>query len=510
MLKKLSRRDFLRTSGAAAAATSMSLTPLAGFANRVAAQDDMEFVELRYLIRGQAQPDTETVQNALNAILEEKINAHIILDFIEPGAFNDQMALINAAAEEYDLVYTAPWTNNYYNNVNQEYLFALDDLLLEYAPGTWNSMQPATWEAARVNGSIYGVINQQIFVKPFGPSFRRDIAEELGLVEAIESLTHYSEVTPILASLKEYVDANDTLTHVYTGGGPFSPEIWGFDPQGSQDLGMVVRSTDDTAQAVIWAEQDEYREAAELTREWYLAGYAPTDIVTEDERDRGFVAGIYASRSISGVVKPGGAAEAQARWGWEVVEKGIAEPLLTTGGTTATLTGISSTSQNPERAMMFLELLNTDEVVYNMLCKGVQDVHWEWADETRRLIQPAGGAESYSDNGYNPNTDWMFGNVFNSYYSSEAQIGAWPETAELNRNARPSPVLGFTFDVTPVETEIASLSGVRSEFVEPLTSGLIDPDEGIQALIDAQRAAGIERVQEEMQAQIDAWKASMA
>ncbi len=508
MTKQLSRRDFIKISGSAAAATSMSLAPLAGFASRALAQD-MEFVELRYLIRGQAQPDVQTVQDALNEILSERINANIVLDFIEPGAFNDQMALINAAAEEYDLVYTAPWTNNYYNNVNQEYLFPLDDLLLEYAPGTWASMQEATWEAARVNGSIYGVINQQIFVKPFGPSIRDDILDATGLREEFLAVTHYQDMHPIMAALHEYVQQDDTLSFVFPGGSVIIPEVWGYDPQGSQDLGLVIRSTDDSAQVLIWAEQDEYREAAEITRAWFEAGYRPSDILTPDDADRGWVAGQYPMRGLAGVVKPGGDAEAEARWGWPVTSVPIAEPLLTTAGTTATLTGISSTSQNPERAMMFLELLNTDEVVYNMLSKGVEGVHWEWADEERRLIQPAGGAENYSDNGYNPNTDWMFGNVFNSYYSSEAQIGAWPETAELNRNARPSPVLGFTFDVTPVETEIASLSGVRSEFVEPLTNGLVDPDEGITALVEAQRAAGIERVQEEMQAQIDAWKASM-
>ena len=510
MTKHLSRRDFLKSTGAATAATGISLSPLAAFASRAAAQGDLPLVELRYLIRGQAQPDVETVQNALNAILEERINAHIILDFIEPGAFNDQMALINAAAEEYDLVYTAPWTNNYYTNVNQEYLLPLDDLLMEYAPGTWASMQPATWEAARVDGQIYGVINQQIFVKPFGPSIRTDILDQLDLWDQFQAVSHYSELTPILAQLHELVQQDDSLTHVFAGGSIFMPEIWGFDPQGSQDLGLAVGSTDADAQVQIWAQQDEFRQAAELTREWYLAGYRPSDVLTPDEQDRGWSAGQYPLRGLAGVVKPGGDAEVEARWGWPVFSVPIAEPLLTTAGTTATLTGISSTSRNPERAMMFLELLNTDETIYNMLCKGVEGVHWEWADEERRLIQPAGGAESFTDVGWNPNTDWMFGNVFNSYYSSEAQVGAWPETAELNRNARPSPVLGFTFDVTPVETEIASLAGVGSEFTEPLVNGLVDTEAGIQALVDAQLAAGIERVQEEMQRQIDAWKESMA
>jgi putative aldouronate transport system substrate-binding protein len=506
MANRLSRRDFLRTTGAAAAAAaSTRFAPIAFASGR--RQDGPR---LLYLIRQQAQPDAEMVQAAMSDMMAERIGATIELRFIEPGAFNDQMALINAAAEEYDLVYTAPWTNNYYVNVNQEYLLPLDDLLLEYAPGLWNSMIPATWEAARVQGSIYGAINQQIFVKPFGPSFRLDVTDEVGVTEDIRALNHYQEVTPILAALKEYVDASDTLTHVYASGGPLMPEIWGFDPQGAQQLGMVVRSTDDTAQAIIWAETDEYREWAELTREWYLAGYAPTDILTVDEVDRGFSAGLFVSRSMAGVVKPGGAAEAQARWGWAVVEKGIAEPLLTTAGTTATMTGISSTSRNAELAMQYLEMVNTDVAFYNTLCKGLEGVHWEWADQDRLLIQPAGGAASFTEVGYNPNVDWMFGNVFNSYYSSELQVGAWPETAELNRDARPSPVLGFTFDVTPVETEIAALSGVQSEYVEPISYGLVDPADAIATLIQAQRDAGIERVQEEMQRQIDEWKASMA
>lgn len=504
---KISRRDFLKTTAAGAAAAGASL---AGVAPRAfAAPRRQDLPKLVYILRFQPQDDTEMVQQKLSEMMADKIGATIELRIIEPGVFDDQMALINAAAEEYDMVYTAPWTNNYYNNVNQEYLTSLDDLLPSLAPGLWGSMQSATWEAARVQGHIYASINQQIFVKPFGPSFRADVADALGLTDAITSLTQYSEVTPILAAMKDYVDNDDTLTHVYSGGGPFMPEIWGYDPQGNQSLGLAVKSTDDSGQPIIWAETDEFRQAAELTREWYMAGYAPTDVLTTDEIDRAFTAGEFVSRSIAGVVKPGGAAEAQARWGWAVVEKGIAEPLLTTAGTTATMTGVSSTSHNVELAVKYLELVNTDVEFYNTLCKGIEGVHWEWADKDRLLIKPAGGKEKFTEVGWNPNVDWMFGNVFNSYYSSEAQIGAWPETADLNRNARPSPVLGFTFDPAPVETEVASLSAVQAEYSQPVNYGLVDPADGVQALIQGQRDAGIQRVQEEMARQIEAWKSSM-
>ncbi len=39
--------------------------------------------------------------------------------------------------------------------------------------------------------------------------------------------------------------------------------------------------------------------------------------------------------------------------------------------------------------------------------------------------------------GYNPNTDWMFGNQFNAYYRDAAQVGAWEATKEMNDTAYP-------------------------------------------------------------------------
>ncbi len=508
MPNKLSRRDFLKTTGAAAAAAGFGA---ASFSSRMprtlAAPTRQDLPRLVYIIRGAAQRDVQLIQDAMSEYMAERIGATIELRFIEPGAYNDQMALINAAAEDYDLVFTAPWTNNYYTNVNQEYLTQLDDLLLEQAPGLWNSMTPETWEAARVQGGIYGAINQQIFVKPFGPFIHEAVIDELGIGDALAAVTNYQELSPILAQINEYVQSSDQYTYVSGNAAQVAAnEIWGYDPVDAQ---LSVKSTDESATAVIFAATDEFRQAAELIREWYLAGYVPTDVLTPDQIEAGTLAGIYPV-GLASVVKPGGEAEALARWGWPVKAYAIAEPLLTTAGTTATLTGISSTSSNPELAAQYLNLINTDPVFYNLLGKGIQGTHWEWEDEAQQLIKPAGDAASFTEVGWNPNTDWMFGNVFNSYYSNPAQVGAWPATAELNRSARPSPVLGFTFNRQPVETELASISSAWEEYSEPVLNGLLDVDEGISTLLDALSAAGIERVQEEMQGQIDTWKAANA
>ena len=50
---------------------------------------------------------------------------------------------------------------------------------------------------------------------------------------------------------------------------------------------------------------------------------------------------------------------------------------LTTGGITATMQAINRNSKNPERAMMLLELLNTDKDLYNLLNFGIKDKHYK-------------------------------------------------------------------------------------------------------------------------------------
>ncbi len=508
MSHQVSRRSFLKSLGVAAVSHGIGLTGLSGLAlglsGRASAQDMPRLV---YLFPGGAQPDVAKVQEALSAYMAERIGATIELRAVEWGAFDNQISLINASAEKYDLAFTAPWINNYYTNVSQEYLSSLEDLLPKLAPGYFASLTPTMWEAARVGGHIYGGINQQIFVKPFGPYVRSDVMDAIGLKDEFMKLTKWDDLDPILKAVYEYVQKDDVLTHVsYNLAQLLTAESWNFDPQ---DTMLVVRSDDPKAKVLIFSETDEYRHAAEMVRSWYKAGYSPADAAQWSEMDAAWQAGLYAVR-ISDIVKPGGEAEVAARWGQAVVAKAIAEPVLTTGGVTATMNGVSSVSENPELAVKFLELLNTDPVFYNMLCKGLEGVHWEWADKAKLLIKPAGGKASFGDTGYNPNTDWMYGNVFNSYYTDESQVGAWPATAELNRNARPSPVLGFTFDRKPVETETASISAVTQEYASPLGGGIVDTKDGISKLNQALKDAGIERVRDEMQKQIDAWLAAKA
>lgn len=154
-----------------------------------------------------------------------------------------------------------------------------------------------------------------------------------------------------------------------------------------------------------------------------------------------------------------------------------------------------------------MQLITTDPVAYNLIAKGIQGKHWVWADEAKKVIKFPDGVTAETS-GYNPNTDWMFGDQFNAYFVTPEQAAedAWNATKKLNNEATPSPALGFAFVSDPVKTELAQVSAVSSEYALQFLLGLTDPAKGQPEYVAKLQAAGADKLVAEVQKQIDAWK----
>ncbi len=141
----------------------------------------------------------QIVNDAINEYLKKKINATIKLVQIDWGAYNEKMNLMFSGGEACDLVFTAPWINNYFQLVNNESLLGLDELLPKYAPELWNDIKPEFWNAVRVKGTIYAVPNQQIWVKPWGFAARKDMVEKYNF--DWQSVKKWEDLEPFLETL---------------------------------------------------------------------------------------------------------------------------------------------------------------------------------------------------------------------------------------------------------------------------------------------------------------------
>ncbi|MDW8350546.1 MAG: ABC transporter substrate-binding protein [Anaerolineae bacterium] len=452
-------------------------------------------VTITYTYGGTVFKDVDLVSEALSEIARKKINATIKLKPIDWGAFDEKMKLTFAAGEECDIVFTAPWINNFIQNVANGNIIPLDDLLPKYAPGLWKSMPESSWDAARVGGKIYGVLNQQIWVKPFGFYVRKDLADKYKL--DVNSINKYEDLEPFLKAVKEGEPDVTPLTSAYN----WMFETAGFDPIVSQEVPVAIRFDDKELKVFNAAATPEFKASVELARKWYLAGYAPKDKIPRADADAMWRAGKFAMM-LATVVKPGGDIEHRQRFGQPVYAKSVTRPFLTTAAASATMNAICRTSKNPERAMMVLELLNTDVEFYNLISKGIEGRHWEWVDKEKKIIKPGPNNADY-----NPNTDWQFGNQFNAYYidPEQAEQNVWEATRKLNNESPPSAALGFNFNPDPVKTELANVAAVVKELQEPLTMGMVDPETALPEYLKRLDEAGLQTIIAEAQKQLNEW-----
>ena len=112
-----------------------------------------------------------------------------------------------------------------------------------------------------------------------------------------------------------------------------------------------------------------------------------------------------------------------------------------------------------------------------------------------------------SENCYSPAT-YSQATYFTLYPVAPNAADQWDKVEEWNETAESSVLLGFNFDRTNVETEIANCSLIMSRYDKELYTGTRDPEEAVPALYEELEKAGLETIREEYQKQIDEWLAS--
>ncbi|MGQ9631007.1 MAG: ABC transporter substrate-binding protein [bacterium] len=462
------------------------------------AQEKLPPVKLIWYYPGTyPQPDQDLVFAEANKIIKEKINATVEFRTVSWGDYTDKIGVIIASGEPYDLCFTANWMNNYHRNVAKGAFLPLDDLLDKYAPKLKASVPEKIWAATKVKGKIYGIINYQISAMTNGLWFRKDLVEKYGF--DVKSVKRLEDVEPFLRTIKEKEPGMIPISNANTPGTNVGYVLvyLGFDEIGGRAIPGVVRLNDPSMRVINQFATPEFKNWLHLMRDWYQKGYIRKDAIAIKDVNPDLSAGKIAV-GWEGNHKPGGDAEAKARWGYEVISTPISDSILLTSSIIATMHAISVTSKNPERAMMLMELMNTDKELYNLITFGIEGKHYRKVGPNR--IEPI------KDSKYNPGTPWMHASTFNAYLLPGQPDDVWEKTKELNMSAKASPIIGFAFDPEPVQSEIAQCQSVVKEFLPQLELGVVDPDVELPKFLDKLEKAGASKIIAEMQRQIDEWK----
>jgi putative aldouronate transport system substrate-binding protein len=189
-----------------------------------------------------------------------------------------------------------------------------------------------------------------------------------------------------------------------------------------------------------------------------------------------------------------------ASYGYPVVSTPASDAIITNTSVQGSIMAISANSEYPEKAMEFLNLLNTDPVLRNMVDSGIEGVHYKKVDDTH--MENLAESKNYDMPSYS------LGNNMLLYLNNNDPDNKWDEFKKFNAEGVNSPILSFNFDSSNVSSELTAVQNVKEQYWAALMTGTLDPENNLEQVIEKFNQAGLEKVMAEAQTQLDAWRAA--
>ena len=157
---------------------------------------------------------------------------------------------------------------------------------------------------------------------------------------------------------------------------------------------------------------------------------------------------------------------------------------------------------NPQAAMVLLNEFYTNPELADLIIYGIEGTHYEITEDGFLDASAGTSPDTYGT------LNWLYPNQFASTVPKGNSADLWERTAAFNEEARQSPASGFAFDSTGIATELTAVTNVYEEYQKSLEYGFVDPETAIPEMLEKMNSAGLQKIIEEKQTQLDAWAAS--
>ena len=479
------------------------------------ADQTLEPVTLRIWFHGSTvTPDASAkVMEEVNAYLKDKINVTIEPIWGTWGDFDTATVTALTGGDDVDIYFTCNWSANEYNKYARDgYWVQLDSMLETYAPELLEVIPEGIWECAKTDGydgmGIYAVPALKDTATQNCWDVNGTLLAELGYdVDAVceAGLDYYSdEFEEMLKKAKEYkggdfyplvvepVVLERMVTHTSIVTGDLSGcnvLSYYFDAENpSNDLGSTIVNKYAT---------EEFKKFAERTYYFAQQGYISPSTQNVSTSNDYLSACQKSAQYLIGTQSYAFGCELDFSDARGIDVRMVPETAAfmdCTSGQGAMM-AISATSKNPERALMFLNLLNTDPTLMTMMNYGLEGFTYESNDDgTITFIDEARAT-------YSPWTNGM-GNVRILPPTSAQGADFWDRFSAYYDAAEALPYGGFIFDSSSLEKEGAAIANVYAQYGFNLMSGAVNPDEVLPEFLAKLEEAGMNEFVAEAQNQL--------
>ncbi len=500
-------------------------------------QHGEDIVELDFYICNSQVPQQQRVMDKANAIIEDKLGVHLNLICLDSGTYAEKINRMIQSGTEFDLCFMANWSGiNFYQNAAAGAFVDMTDLFAQYAPQTYSRIPEVLWDGVKVNDRIYASVNYQQWgvTQRKGYGVRMDIAEEVGFdwtqlkdkpaLEALGLLEGFFE-----KALPLHPDMIGWETSAIYSFFLNDPLYWDMEEVGDMSQPGWIRY-EEPEKVINQFATPEFEEYCRIMRRWYEKGYVRPDGATLQEvnpdRQSGRLLAEWSYNwpdiidatptGVEELTLDGFARAGYIPEGMSMTQTGQApsaevsatRTVIPAAAATTACVAISSTSRHPELAMQLIELLNTDDELFNLIQWGEEGIDYKY-DEEGNFVQ--------IDGQYNFHwNEWQIGQSYSPTFSrsdidrnkgGEEQKKRMRMVLQADQTAESSPLTGFVFDPTPVSSQLADCADVIASAVPLLSNGAVDPDTALPEFLANLQKAGVDAVIAEKQAQYDAWRA---
>ena len=444
------------------------------------------------------------VEEAINVITREKINAEVELVPIEIWNYSSQVSLALQGGEKMDLIQSL---GDFNTAVSTGMTLDITDMIDSLAPESKALVGDAWLAATSHEGRVYGIPTfKPIALTPM-VIYRKDIADAIGLdMSAVNSV---GDMTDVLRKVKAAYPDMTPLAAVNTGNigvGLTVPNVDYLTDNYFSPKGVLLN---DELTVVDFYASEAFAQVCELARTWYNE-----DLVMKDAATTASAASeLMSSGNYFCYIASYSYPEADTAASLEAVTGGyplgakiIGSAFQDTSSINALTWMVASTSKVPEAALKFLNLTFTDKDVVNLIIYGLEGRDYVWNDD---------GTVRYPDNQDSttvPYTAQLSCGTLGNFFIMHPMQGTNPASLdwelEQNKNAKTSVAMGFTFDSSPVKAEYTAVTNVIEQYLPGLICGSADPKTEIPLFLERLADAGLGEIIAQKQAQLDAWLAA--
>ena len=475
-------------------------------AEEVAAEETAKITFVYMTLNNLPEADAlKSVQDKVNEYTIPNLATEVELILFSRTDYQTQLNLMLAAGEQADLfrAESTPTINFIKDGSALDITDYLDGPLKETA----DTLYPDFLKLTTVDGRVYGINSMGSNYVPKGWTYRTDIIEELGI--DLSGVKTFEDLTPIFAQVKEaypnmiLIDnvRADVIFDGYLGNVNHIDALSDGLVAPGAISGVVKAGGDNKVQNLY--EMDEYKQVANLTREWYNQGYFAKDAATTTATTAELLMSGNCFSVFVGLGNPKIASQYSNNYGYNFDNIEVAPAWLQNGNKEAWM--INSSCKNPENAARFLNLLYTNPEIDNLLVYGIEGRDYQF-DEDNYVIPP----EGFSDLNSVPYTCnmgyYLWGNKWITYLVKGGLDHETNKAAEENNySAEKSPYYGFLFDYSEVEAEYTAVKNVIEEYKKAMWVGSLDVEPALEEMNKKLYASGLQTLMDAKQEQFDAW-----